>query len=1147
MLLIIVVFRKMWLETFYQTQSTSETRTVTVEVSADKNPKMHLWPVHTCQTFHIPELDAEGDEDLHILDTLSLQQINTYIMLTKKRILVYQGKPFVPILIYERSGDSLKQFGLNKRIHYNNPLQKISAVNDSSDDLHLNENCIIYVQTNENCLLVYEIKSMKNWINSFKIYGIEPRLTNEAIASKKELIMKLPLIENNKSSNIFHLNIDSGDRNIDDELLTTFDVKNSGKIIQNGFIIEKGKNLVQIMKEMFFIKTTFKKNSSTNKTVKNNLEDHSNDEAENQEAEQMAEEMPIRSCDVILRTVLKFDHNIIDMQVFTKYGEDSIRQELIYLLYSSELCILTLKKDYTLDSKHIISNKNNYQLSFNGKDMFIVSFDEKKESILIINKIDKKNNVIYSKDLVLDNLRDFKLMKVTNFKERYLVLTFDKILIYYDTFLNSIYSKIRLLPTTGLLSEIERDKVVKVDSYDRELLTLLKQNGKFQIYTQWGNLQTEINLSKFIKNTTSDYTSFSFLDNILVVVNKEGFIQMFDFYKQFNSSLTDFKCSSSYTLFNNNNNRITTFSNNRMFQYYLPTNSINNVVSELKYNVDQKLCLIYISNKNIVLFKEELTPKKLTFPEVFKLPIYHSSTSKSKKESSEEEVSLENVTDDEYKGDEYDGWLVFDNMEVFQIEWIDERYAFLHVNDLDNSNNGPSIVCLDFKLLDSSENYRESIVHLFELRIWTYNITNEDEVLYWGCNTFANMAKFKKSNGDNKELFKLGELNVLLRNKKGDVRLETIDILVEENSDQVRSFVRNVVDLSTLTETSISYARNVKWICHCHKGTILAYTGDDELHKISNDKNGLLASNIMFTKLEQIVEINSNKITFVIGNDLVSCDLDLLLNVERVDMLTGERQMIQPLLKQPLINISGEYPIIMDKNLVEFDSLKCVYSTGSDVVNGFKLTVSKNMVLDKVITQFLSDLTASIEDISLKYRNSKYYQFCLEKILCDCIVSKCDDSLYKQRLLDIIALYEKVVPNSKIEIYVNCLRKIDYQQVFELLELTKYSKIDLLIEEILKLDDQYIKSSLLSKIIIIKCNMDSSIDKKLLEITIKQLIQNAYDNNTLSTAENSYKIMHQLISFFYKFNSDKEQNAIDKSFLIDLVEKAVPGHVIADQ
>ncbi|XBW34643.1 hypothetical protein QEN19_000210 [Hanseniaspora menglaensis] len=1089
---------------------------------------MHLWPIHTCQTFHLVQETDQSHEDINIIDTIALEQINAFIILTEQRVLIYQAKPFVPVLIYKRSDESLLQFGVNEKLYYNNPLKKIVAVNDNNTNLNLHENCIIYIKTNKNCLLVFEIKTFKNWNSSFKLYGIEPRLNNESIATKLEFIKKIPSSMVNNAKGIFHLQIDAtSESNIDDELLTIFDIKNNGKIIQNGFIIEKGKNLVQIMKEMFFIKSSFQKKRSQKKII-NNLVDTSNDGSENQEAEQIAEEMPIKVCDIILKTVLKFDDTILDMQVFTKYDGNNIRQEMMYLLYKNELCVLTLKEDYTLDAKHIVNNDNNCQLSFNGKDMFIASFDEKNTNLLIINKIDKKNNVIYSKDLILDNLKEYKLIKMTNFKERYLVLTFDKILLYYDTFLNLTYSKIKLLPTTGLLSELEKDKVVGVGSYDRELLTLLKQNGKFQIYTRWGNLQTEINLSKFVADQKLNYTNFSLLDNLLIAATDKGYIQIFDFYKQFKTSVSDFKSNSSYTLFNCNTNRITTFTSNKMFQYYLPTNSINNIITEMKYNGNEKFCLIYIANKNIVLVREQVAENSKRYSEITNLPLLENVSNENKQINKEvinllNDFSLENT-------EEYDGWLVFENMDVAKIDWVGSRYAFIHMNDLDNSNYGPSIVCLDFKKLDLSRDYRSSIVHLLEMKIWAYKITEDDEVLNWGCNTFSNMKKFVKNDSSEKELFKLGEFNVLLKDKRGCVRLETIDLLVYENDDQVRSFVRNVVDLSKMPESLISYKNNVKWICHLNKGTVLIYTGDDELHKITTNKNGVLNSSILFTKLEEIIEINDNKISLVTGNDLVTCNIDFLMSEEPI-----QSNNLKTFFKQPLINSPGEYPIMVDNNLVEFDSLKCIYSNKDDVVNGFKLVISKNMVLDKVVKKLLNNSDFSIDTINAKYFKSKYYRFCLEKLLSDCVTEETTNAYYKTRLVELIKLFGSNSAYSDIEIFVNCIRKIDYQEVFKLIDIIKYNSIDKLISDVLDIDSIHQKCYLLSKIIIIKFNIDKKIDKELLSTTISFLMLDVKKNSASSNVEKCYKMIHQLVSYINKFKEDNESIGIEKDFIISLI------------
>lgn len=1058
---------------------------------------MHLWPTYTSQNFKIPESLGDGDDD--ILDILSLQSKNTFLILTRERVLVYQGKPCAPIFLYTRSKESLMQFGYNKKLLYNEPLNKISGVNDSDvSAINLNDSAIFYLITDKNCVLILELRTLHNWSNNISVYGIAPILNTENIANKREYIEKVDVASKNhnisvgkttkpntgmKRDSLFYMEINNDNKdNIDDDLFTVFDIKANGKILQNGYINEKGKDLVQIMKEMFFIKSTFYRpnKKSRRKVNKNSIIDNTNDEAHQEEASNMIDDMPLKRCKIKLKTVLKFDDDILDIQVFTKYNDAQERQEIIYLLYETELSILTLKSDYTLESKHKISGFNNQMMAFNGTDMFIVNYG-KQEDCMVINKIDKKNNVIYSKDLFISGLKEqqLTLVGISNFKERYLVLTFDKIILYYDTFLNTIYSEIKLLKTTGILSELQRDQYIKMQTYDRGLLTLLKQNGIFQVYTRWGNLQAEMNFSKLITgNSIRNYTAFAFLDNFLVCGSGGGHLQVIDFFKVYESNTFNERVNANFSLFDPSTNKITSFLDFELKRdIFLPTNSINNIVSDIKYSGNKKFCLINIPNKNIVLLKEF------------------------------------DFSDDDI---DYDGWMVFDNMKVLEANWIGDRYILLDMIDLDNTYNGRSIVCLDINKIIKSKSYKTRVVHLLEMKIWTYNIVNNDQILYWGCNTYQHMLKFIKETNSEKgvpySMYKLGEINILLQRAQGSI-FETIDILVEKEALDVRSFVRNKFDLSKLSDMLICYEKNVKWACHKKKGILLILTGDDELHKVVETAGGAVEYEIVFTKVEKILDCFNGKITLVRENEVLIYDLDQLIEGK----IDKNNQMI---LQQSLMNLGFQYPLLIKPNFNEFLSFAVEYYKHDNVINGFRLKSNKNLVLDVILKVISSNNKYTPSEVKRIYSDSENYHFCLEKIITEIITEKMDQKLAENQFKLSLLLEESL--EDKLTIIVNSLRKVDLSQVEAILLFLKYKSIDGLIEEVFRVEKAHLRALLISKLIIVKFNIEGEIDKSLLSKCVSLLLDDITLNIEEKEVQEDYAVIEEMSVYVEKLDGNKD-------------------------
>lgn len=88
-------------------------------------------------------------------------------------------------------------------------------------------------------------------------------------------------------------------------------------------------------------------------------------------------------------------------------------------------------------------------------------------------------------------------------------------------------------------------------------------------------------------------------------------------------------------------------------------------------------------------------------------------------------------------------------------------------------------------------------------------------------------------------------------------------------------------------------------------------TGDDELHKVVETASGSVEYEIVFTKVENIIECFNGKLTLVRENEMLIYDLDQLIG----DNIDKTKQTI---LQQSLMNLGFQYPLLIKPSFDEF-------------------------------------------------------------------------------------------------------------------------------------------------------------------------------------------------------------------------------------
>ncbi|KAL3232647.1 Guanine nucleotide exchange factor subunit RIC1 [Nakaseomyces bracarensis] len=511
---------------------------------------MHLWPVSPPQRFNIPDRETERenlDNDTDILATIPLPHSNVVIMITATRALVYNFKPFALVAAHERTKESLEELGYNKRLVPSIAFKdRVKGVSDNKPPSYMSwyqGKLVFYLITDKNYALAYQVLRNSTSESIFKDYGI-------------------PIIN---VSQINEFESAAYDANLDDDTLTVFDKNKSSKVIQNGFILNKEKGILQFLS--------------------------SKDEDIN--------ELPVKKLELRLKVVFKFEFDIVDFLGFKQFINDNDRkyEESILVLFPDKVQLLRLV-DFKFNSATLVDITDGKKMcTCNGK-FYVISQDP-------INF----HCTIYQVNLEEKTI-EFQLTKEIA-----------------DTFVNVITmsTKIILVAKNSLhyfCTEREEFIFEKKLQYNIKLckslsdscFIIISEANNVYFFSKFGNKLfssiSDDDLSPTAKTDDINFSDLMYIDKTLVITSHSGEYHIWHLWLEYQQSNFDYRVPK-VSVVANNNNDIQFYSssgdsplNRTMLQTIkLPTKSLNNSISQIKINTNLKMVAINISNKSTLLIQ----------------------------------------------------------------------------------------------------------------------------------------------------------------------------------------------------------------------------------------------------------------------------------------------------------------------------------------------------------------------------------------------------------------------------------------------------------------------------------------------------------------------------------------------------------------
>ncbi|CCE64103.1 hypothetical protein TPHA_0G02660 [Tetrapisispora phaffii CBS 4417] len=516
---------------------------------------MSVWPSSSPKEFTILKRYNKHKkiklEESEIVNTLIVPEVNIFIILTLDRILIYNFKPTALVACHERTESSIKELGTNVTMTSSSLL-----LIDESNATYSNETpfykqyhkgkTVVYVRTEKNSLLVYQILRDTNSKNVFKDYGIP--------------VMDIADKCKNFDPKIYD--------NINDNILKVVNSSNNNIIIQNGY---------QIKEDIGY----FPKIKLT---------------VEAQEA------IGIKRLELRLKTIFNLDHEVIDMMALKKLESNGIgSSDLVVLLSSTGLQCINISK-FKIKKSDFIHIKNGIKLVVGGSEVFALSANkelssdnsDKNEIKYTINSIDLSNRLATPiHDLpFLDDLKSTFV-----FNDKLVLLTFQKL----DFF---------SLETGELFMSWSPGFKIKFGkSLNTNIIVLISEDNTIYFYTEFGNL-IYCNKREDGYKSVFDLSDFIYFDKTFITFSKISSYQVWDCWEELKQTQFNFNSPQPFVMNNSNNdiafvsNYFDSSLNNNGFQIIkLPTRTINNCIPLIRINSASKLLAIYISNKDILLLQ----------------------------------------------------------------------------------------------------------------------------------------------------------------------------------------------------------------------------------------------------------------------------------------------------------------------------------------------------------------------------------------------------------------------------------------------------------------------------------------------------------------------------------------------------------------
>lgn len=534
-----------------------------------------LWPFSSPKQFKICTRSdhihsASSIDDLEILDSILLINLNLLIMLTRTRLLIYNYKPMSLVATYERTSDSILEMGFNKslfhstNLHYSTPNDSNKDNNDINDKNREMQDKFMawyhgrltfYCLTDNNIILTFQILKKSSQLTTFREYGLP--------------IINLKLLDNEVEQDF--------EFNMDDDSLVVFEENNSSKILQNGIIANK---------EIGFIQMIFQSTDNNHNNGNSNYDDTNND-------------ICIKSLEIVLKAVFNFDYDIIDILGFKQFISNETESanrlsnftENLLILSSHGLQILKLN-DFKSKDRKLIKLSNGFKILSCNDNLYVVSYTS--PSHLKIHKVSVEYQCI-SETIELENIQN--LNNIIQIKHNLFFISSQKITVF-DSVSKKVFHQFETPFTIKLVDKLNDDSLLLVS--DQNLLFF---------YTIFGNLffSTEYDKDDSTSYPLFQYTGFSFFNNFLVTTTKTGHYQTWNFWKESINTQFNFRTFNSNILYHGNNilsylpqgESSRNLNNGTVIN--LPSKTENNNISIIKNNGNLKMMAIYVDNKETLL------------------------------------------------------------------------------------------------------------------------------------------------------------------------------------------------------------------------------------------------------------------------------------------------------------------------------------------------------------------------------------------------------------------------------------------------------------------------------------------------------------------------------------------------------------------
>lgn len=555
-----------------------------------------LWPFSAPKQFKISKrsgsipLDSSID-DVEILDSILLVNLNILIMLTRTRILIYNYKPMALVATYFRTSKSVEEMGLNKSLFHSTNLHHSIPQTSNQDINHSNSDKIdqfmawyhgkitFHCLTDKNIILTFQILKDSSQLTTFREYG-------------------LPIINSELLNNELEQDIEF---NMDDDLLVVYDEHNSSKILQNGIITSKDVGLMQMI---------FHPRNKDHSDSYSGYDDTNGDNS-----------ISIKSVEMILKAVFNFDYDIIDILGFKQfYSTDNELDnrihnfsENLFILSSYGLQILKLDGSKLKDRK-LIKLTNGFKILHCNNNLFVAS--DANSPFVEIHKINIENESI-QETIAINNTE--KIIDIIPISTNLFLFVSPRKLIHFD------------IESKEITYQFETPFTIKlINKTCNNSLLLISDENTMLFYTIFGNLyfSTEYDKDDSMSYPLFDYTDFSFFDNILVTMTKTGHYQAWEFWKESLNTQFNFRTFNSNILYHGNNilyyspqsdsNRNT----NNGSIINLSSKTENNNISLVKTSGNMKLLATYVNNKEILRIKNLETNTWYWYPDMKIVDMY---------------------------------------------------------------------------------------------------------------------------------------------------------------------------------------------------------------------------------------------------------------------------------------------------------------------------------------------------------------------------------------------------------------------------------------------------------------------------------------------------------------------------------------------